>query len=133
MIEIFGQVISCSSGAGLHDLYGTNSIVERTVARARTPEGAALAASMWCSFATPEHDLRGLPGNLATPTQIVWGKKDRAAPLWAGRATHKLLPGSKFEILDTGHVVFSSDPEAFLNVIEPFLASLPVDPSVDHQ
>ena len=35
-----------------------HAIVERTVARARTPEGAALAASMWRSFATPEHDLR---------------------------------------------------------------------------
>ena len=110
-----------------------HAIVERTVARARTPQGAALAASMWRSFATPEHDLREQAGGLTAPTQIVWGKKDTAAPLWGGRATDKLLPHAEFEVLDTGHVVFSSEPEAFLSVIEPFLASLPIDPSVDHR
>jgi len=110
-----------------------HAIVERTVARARTPEGAALAASMWRSFATPEHDLRQRADKLTVPTQIVWGKRDTAAPLWGGRATHKLLPHAEFEVLDTGHVVFSSEPEAFLRVIEPFLASLPVDPSVERR
>jgi pimeloyl-ACP methyl ester carboxylesterase len=110
-----------------------HAIVQRTVARARTPEGAALAASMWRSFATPEHDLREQAGSLTAPTQIVWGKRDTAAPLWGGRATHKLLPQSAFEVLDTGHVVFSSEPEAFLRVVEPFLASLPVDPSFERR
>jgi pimeloyl-ACP methyl ester carboxylesterase len=110
-----------------------HAIVERAVARARTPEGAALAASMWRSFATPDHDLRKQAGSLTAPTQIVWGKKDTAAPLWGGRATHKLLSHSEWEIMDTGHVVFSSEPEAFLRVVDPFLASLPVDPSVDHR
>jgi hypothetical protein len=37
------------------------------------------------------------------------------------------------EIIDTGHVVFSSAPEAFLRVVEPFLASLPVDPPVERR
>jgi pimeloyl-ACP methyl ester carboxylesterase len=77
---------------------------------------------------TPEQDLRDQADKLTAPTQIVWGKKDKAIPLSAGRATHKRLPHSKMEVLDTGHVVFSSEPEAFLRVIEPFLASLPVDP-----
>jgi pimeloyl-ACP methyl ester carboxylesterase len=88
---------------------------------------------MWRSFATPEHDLREQADKLTVPTQIVWGKKDTAAPLWGGRATHKLLPHAEFEVLDTGHVVFSSEPEAFLRVIEPFLTSLPVDPSVERR
>ena len=103
-----------------------HAIVKRAVARARTPEGAALAASMWRSFATPEHDLRDQADKLTAPTQILWGKKDKAAPLKVGRATHKRLPHSNLEILDTGHVVFSSEPEAFVRVVEPFLASLPV-------
>jgi pimeloyl-ACP methyl ester carboxylesterase len=110
-----------------------HAIVERSVARARTPKGAALAASMWRSFATREHDLREQADKLTCPTQILWGKKDKAAPLWGGRATHKLLPHSELAILDTGHVVFSSAPEAFLRVVEPFLASLPVDPSVERR
>ena len=108
-----------------------HAIVERTVARARTPEGTALAASMWRSFATPEHDLREQADKLTAPTQILWGRKDKAVPLSVGRATQKRLPHSQMEILDTGHVVFSSAPEAFLRVVEPFLASLPVDAPVD--
>jgi pimeloyl-ACP methyl ester carboxylesterase len=110
-----------------------HAIVERTVARARTPQGTALAASIWRSFATPQYDLREHADKLTAPTQILCGKKDKAVPLSIGRATHKILPQSKMEILDTGHVVFSSEPEAFLRVVEPFLASLPVDPSVDHR
>jgi pimeloyl-ACP methyl ester carboxylesterase len=110
-----------------------DAIVQRAVARARTPEGSALAASMWRSFATSEYDLRQKADKLTAPTQIVWGKKDKAVPLSVGRATHKCLPNSKMEILETGHVVFSSEPEAFLRVVEPFLASLPVDPSVDNR
>jgi pimeloyl-ACP methyl ester carboxylesterase len=88
---------------------------------------------MWRSFAAPEADLREQADKLTAPTQIVWGKNDKAIPLSAGRATHKRLPHSKLEILDTGHVVFSSEPEAFLRVVEPFLVSLPVDPSVEHR
>ncbi len=104
-----------------------HAIVERTVARARTSEGTALAASMWRSFATPEHDLREQADKLVAPTQILWGKRDRALPVSAGRATHQRLPHSHLEILDTGHVVFSSAPEEFLRVVEPFLAALPVE------
>jgi pimeloyl-ACP methyl ester carboxylesterase len=106
-----------------------HAIVARTVARARSKEGSALAASMWRSFATPEHDLHHQADRLTAPTMIVWGRKDTAAPLRVGRATHGCLPNSRMEILDTGHVVFSSEPEAFLRVVEPFLASLPVEPS----
>jgi pimeloyl-ACP methyl ester carboxylesterase len=55
---------------------------------------------------------------------MVWGKKDIAIPLAAGRATHDAIPGSRLEILDTGHVVFSSDPQGFLAVAEPFLQTV---------
>jgi pimeloyl-ACP methyl ester carboxylesterase len=110
-----------------------HAIVKRTVARARTPEGTALAASLWRSFATPQHDLREQADKLTAPTQILWGKRDKALPLSVGRATHKCLPQSKLDILDTGHVVFSSEPEAFLRVVEPFLASLPAQATVDHR
>ena len=87
----------------------------------------ALAASLWRSFATPEHDLRDHADKLTAPTQILWGKRDRALAPSVGRATHKRLAHSKLEVLDTGHVVFLSDPEGFLRVVNPFLASLPTD------
>jgi pimeloyl-ACP methyl ester carboxylesterase len=119
-------------------------IVERATAVAKTPEGIRTGAALWRSFATPQHDLRSRAGELSAPTLIVWGKKDIAIPLRAGRATHDAIPGSRFEILDTGHVVFSSDPDGFLAVAEPFLESVagracahgddtPSDPAVGAQ
>ena len=106
------------------------AITERAVARTRTPEGIALACSLWRSFASPAHDLRADAKRLTAPTQIVWGKKDKAIPLSVGRATHKILPQSRLEILNTGHVVFSSAPDAFLQIVRKFLASL-VDAAQD--
>ncbi|MGZ0147425.1 alpha/beta fold hydrolase [Kribbella sp. WER1] len=102
-----------------------HAIVDRTVARARTAHGAALAASMWRSFATPDHDLHAQADRLTAPTMIIWGTKDTAAPLRAGRETHKHLPNATLTTFDTGHVVFSSAPEAFLETVHPFLAAIP--------
>lgn len=99
-------------------------IVERAIAEAQTAEGIRTGTGLWRSFATPEHDLRRRADELSVPTLIVWGKKDIAIPLSAGRATHDAIRGSRLEILDTGHVVFSSDPQGFLTVAEPFLQSL---------
>ena len=98
-------------------------IVERAIATAQADEGVRTGTGLWRSFATPEHDLRSRAEELSVPTLIVWGKKDVAIPLSAGRATHASIRGSRLEILDTGHVAFSSDPDGFLAVAEPFLQS----------
>ncbi|HET7074729.1 MAG TPA: alpha/beta fold hydrolase [Mycobacterium sp.] len=99
-------------------------IIERATAAAQTLEGVRIAAGLWRSFATPGHDLRSRAGELRAPTLLVWGKKDIVIPVSGGRATHDAIPGSRLEILDTGHVVFSSDPGGFLAVAEPFLRSI---------
>jgi pimeloyl-ACP methyl ester carboxylesterase len=101
-------------------------ITKRAIAAAKTPEGIRLMAGLWRSFATPGHDLRSRAAELTAPTLIVWGKKDIAIPLSAGRATHDAIRGSRLEIFDTGHVVFSSDPDGFLAITEPFLQSVSV-------
>ncbi|WP_082951933.1 alpha/beta fold hydrolase [Mycobacterium sp. 852002-51057_SCH5723018] len=97
---------------------------QRATAMAKTPEGVRVGTGLWRSFATPGHDLRGRAADLTAPTLIVWGTKDIAIPLRAGRATHGALRGSRLELLDTGHVVFSSDPAGFLAAAEPFLESV---------
>ncbi|WAC93961.1 alpha/beta fold hydrolase [Mycobacterium sp. Aquia_213] len=99
-------------------------IAERAIAAAKTSEGIRTLTGLWRSFATPAHDLRSRAAELTVPTLIVWGRKDIAIPLRAGRATHDAIAGSRLEILDTGHVVFSSDPAGFLAVAEPFLESV---------
>lgn len=99
-------------------------IVRRAIAAARTPDGVRTGTALWRSFATPGHDLRGRAAELSAPTLIVWGRKDIAIPLRAGRATHAAIAGSRMETLHTGHVPFSSDPRGFLAVAEPFLQSI---------
>ena len=99
-------------------------IIGRATAAAKTQEGIRIGTGLWRSFATPGHDLRSRAAELSAPTLIVWGKKDIAIPLGAGHATHNSIRGSRFEILDTGHVAFSSDPDGFLAVADPFLQSL---------
>src|SRR5262249_5652529 len=99
-------------------------IIKRAVAAAKTADGIRTGTGLWRSFATPAHDLRGRAAELSVPTLIVWGKKDIAIPLRAGRATHDAVRGSRLEALDTGHVVFSSDPDGFLAIAEPFLQSV---------
>jgi pimeloyl-ACP methyl ester carboxylesterase len=99
-------------------------IVKRAIAIAQTTEGIRTGTGLWRSFPTPEHDLRARADELSAPTLIVWGKKDIVAALSVGRATRDAIRGSRLEVLDTGHVVFSSDPTGFLAVAEPFLQSV---------
>jgi pimeloyl-ACP methyl ester carboxylesterase len=100
------------------------AVLDRVTARARTDEGVALAAALWRSFAAREANLRSDARQIAAPTLIVWGSKDTAIPLRFGRATQLAIPGSRFEVLDTGHLPFSSRPQEFLGVLEPFLAEV---------
>jgi pimeloyl-ACP methyl ester carboxylesterase len=101
-----------------------DSIVDRVLTKSKTPEGVRTATALWRSFATPEHDLRDRAKDLVAPTLIVWGNRDTAIPISAGRTAHDAIKGSRFEELATGHVVFSSDPEGFLAITRPFLASI---------
>jgi pimeloyl-ACP methyl ester carboxylesterase len=105
-----------------------HAVEERVLARAHTREGVTLAAALWRSFASPEYDLRPRADRITAPCLIIWGSKDTAAPMLVGRATAAAIPGSRLEVLPTGHVVFSSDPAGFLAIATPFLAA-PAIPS----
>jgi pimeloyl-ACP methyl ester carboxylesterase len=100
-----------------------HAIQQRAVARARTREGVDLTAALWRSFAAPEHNLRPHADRITAPCLVIWGSKDTAGPMLIGRATAAAIPGSRLEVLPTGHVVFSSDPERFLAIATPFLAA----------
>jgi pimeloyl-ACP methyl ester carboxylesterase len=100
---------------------GDREVVRRVATRVRTPGGMRTGAALWRSFARPEHDLRPRAPQLRAPTLIVWGSKDIGLPPRAGRATHAAIAGSRLEVLDTGHMPFSSDPRAFLSLVLPFI------------
>jgi pimeloyl-ACP methyl ester carboxylesterase len=103
------------------------AIVRRAVARVKEPDGARAAAAIWRSFADPGHDLRARAEELKAPTLLVWGAQDPVTSLRAGRGTHKTIAGSRLEVFPTGHVVFSSAPEKFLRLVEPFIEAALAD------
>ncbi len=102
------------------------AIAERATARVRTTAGTATAASIWRSFSDPAHDLRDRADLIAAPTLIVWGTRDIAIPARVGRLTRAAIDGSVLHELPTGHVVFSSAPAKFLDIVTPFIASAAV-------
>ena len=97
------------------------SVVDHVVARAKTTDGARTAAALWKSFTEPDHDLRGRAAQITAPVLITWGTKDLTAPRRWGEAVHAAIPGSRFETLPAGHVVFSSEPAAWLAMVLPFV------------
>jgi pimeloyl-ACP methyl ester carboxylesterase len=99
------------------------AIADRVQALARTADGARVAASLWRSFGARGFGLRADASRLTAPTLLVWGARDVVLPLKAGRQTHAAIPGSQFREFDTGHVVFASDPDGFLDVAVPFIES----------
>jgi pimeloyl-ACP methyl ester carboxylesterase len=105
------------------------AIARRVAARARTSDGAKTAAAIWRSFAGPDHDLRARAKELKAPTLLVWGAQDPIIPLSAGRLTHETIAGSRLEAFPTGHVAFSSAPEGFLRLVQPFIEEVLTDES----
>ncbi|KAH8812686.1 alpha/beta hydrolase fold protein [Xylogone sp. PMI_703] len=91
--------------------------------RAKTAEGSQVAALLWKSFLGPGHDLRSKAKDITAPTLLVWGARDPISPVQAGKAVQQCIPGSRLEIIDAGHVVFSSKPEEFLALVEDFVKS----------
>ena len=88
---------------------------------AKTDVGAGIAASVWKSFLDPSFDLRASASNIKAPTLLIMGKRDIVIPVKVGHSTQRLISGSKLEILDTGHVVFASKPDDFVDVVEAFI------------
>jgi pimeloyl-ACP methyl ester carboxylesterase len=97
------------------------AVIARVTARAKTADGARTAAALWKSFTEPGHDLRSRAAQISAPVLITWGAKDLTAPLRWGESVHTAIPGSRFEALPTGHVVFSSEPESWLEKVLPFV------------
>lgn len=96
-------------------------VVRRVVDRAKTTTGAKTAAALWKSFTEPGHDLRVRASSIAAPVLITWGAKDPSAPVRWGKKVAEAIPGSTFEAFPTGHVVFASEPTAWLSTVLPFV------------
>ncbi|KAJ5605961.1 hypothetical protein N7510_008742 [Penicillium lagena] len=98
-------------------------ISRRAQERARTQSGATVAAAIWRSFTDPGHDLRSRGSQIKAPTLIVWGSRDPLYRPDVKQTVQEYIPGSRLEVFNTGHVVFSSKPDEFMRVVEPFFQS----------
>ncbi len=107
-------------------------LVEQIIARidaGRTiPSRAAVDAALWRSFVRPEHDLRSQALQIAAPTLLTYGRYDPIIRFDRDEAQASILHAQRV-ILETGHMPFAEDPEAFLQAIDPFLQSLGADRS----
>lgn len=59
-------------------------------------------------------DMTESAKKIKVPTIILWGEKDLLVPLWKGKELHKLIAGSKLEVLkDMDHHWLLHSPELF--------------------
>ncbi|KAA8651053.1 alpha/beta fold hydrolase [Aspergillus tanneri] len=99
------------------------AISQKARTRAQSREGSTLAATLWRSFLDNGHDIRAQAIAIKKPTLIIWGTKD-IFPVTTAYNAQNSIPGSNLKLFDAGHVVFSSKPEEFLNVLDQFLQSI---------
>jgi pimeloyl-ACP methyl ester carboxylesterase len=109
-----------------------HAIVERTVAGPHPPgngSGRVAVAQLRPPRARPAR--AGRQAHRSHPDPV--GQEGQGAP--AQRRTRDPQAPAALEDGDPGHRArrLSAEPEACLRVVEPFLASLPADPSVDHR
>ncbi len=70
-----------------------------------------------------EYDFRERLPEIACPTLIVWGDRDRLVPLRDADVFAELIPNSrKVVFADTGHMSMLERPAAFNELLEGFLA-----------
>ena len=62
------------------------------------------------------------PSGIDTPTLIVWGERDPLVPVRLATEWHKVVPGSRLEIVPRAkHVPMVENPSAFAEVLLDFL------------
>ncbi len=69
-----------------------------------------------------------------TPTLIIWGRRDNTIPVAHGRAAHRALPSSRFELLDrAAHFPHLEDPAGLARVLARFLETTESAPIPDSE
>ncbi|MBU6281421.1 alpha/beta hydrolase [bacterium] len=102
-----------------------DAIRSRSVEMSSDPQLVRVFASIWRSFAEPEHDAREAARRVKAPTLLVWGRRDPVLPWFVdGRRACRALPGAEVVTLPCGHQAYAEMPEEFLAAVDPFLRSI---------
>jgi pimeloyl-ACP methyl ester carboxylesterase len=72
-------------------------------------------------FHTLDEEIHTLSG-LDIPVLMVWGRHDRSVPLESGETMHRIIDGSRLEVLDgAAHLVNFDQAERFNRIVIDFL------------
>lgn len=97
----------------------------RAADAADDPAQVRAFASLWRSFALPDHDARPAARRVTVPTLLVWGRRDPVLPwLVDGRRARRALPHARVVTFACGHQAFAELPDEFLGTVEPFLVDV---------
>lgn len=67
-------------------------------------------------------DVRGDATKIDLPTLLIYGGADQATPAWYGETYHRLIRGSKLEVLpEAEHFLHLDQPQTVVKEIEEFL------------
>jgi len=91
-----------------------------------TPEFVANAQAASIGFVAAQRQIAlTTPPSLRTPTcptLVIWGEQDRLSSVDDGKRVAAEINGAKFTIIPrAGHMPQIEQPEAFLQVVQPFL------------
>ena len=86
--------------------------------------GSGRPAAPYATDALVDYDFREDVPDVACPTLIVWGEKDRVVGVEAAEEYRQAIPHARFVMMeDTGHVPMIERPDEFNELLAEFLAS----------
>jgi pimeloyl-ACP methyl ester carboxylesterase len=84
--------------------------------------GTGKPAAMDATDAIMNYDYGDRVSEIACPTLIVWGRNDRVVPVSSADEYHRLIDGSRLEVLDdTGHMSMLERPTRFNAELDAFV------------
>lgn len=104
-----------------HDGEAAN-VLSRAGADQSVREARQVNRAVWRSFSDPAHDLCAFAPAIQQPTLLVFGHHDPVISARKdGRRAQAALPHAEFCIMDTGHLAFAEQPDAFVEQVLPFI------------
>ena len=105
-------------------LTGPPAVEQRTRIVAQGAEIAPVLRDAWRSFGTRDADLRALAPSIRCPVLFAWAADDRINQLARCRAAIARFPDARLETFRAGHAAFLEAPDAFIPVLDRFLAQV---------
>ncbi|WP_269855287.1 alpha/beta fold hydrolase [Streptomyces sp. RPT161] len=93
-----------------------DAAVERTVAETSFPEGIRRQIDL-----DAELDISALLPDITAPTLVIGATRDQMVPVTYTRQLHKAIRGSRYEELDSGHMVIYERPDELVALIRDFI------------